>query len=213
MPIETLERELTAAERTELGVRFKRLDRTTRVSLLKAAAGSLAVCGVLAILTLLASDAPRPVIVGFWLGMTLLFTVWIGTQGRAGFRRQRTALADAIRHNRARVVRIQSNRVVEFEEIEDEGACCAFDIGDRRIVFVQGQEFYPDDEFPNSDFSLVAVLGSGNSVVDEIVVKIGARLQPERRIGRDVKDRLTIPEHLEVVEGDLETIESALKRA
>jgi hypothetical protein len=213
MPIEHFERDLTDAERTELGARVERLDRMTRFSLLKAGAASLIVCGILATLTLLASDAPRPLIVGFWLGMTLLFAVWIGTQGRAGFRRQRTALAGAIRHNRARVVRIQSSRVVEFEEIEDEGACYAFDVGDRRIVFLQGQEFYPDAEFPNRDFSLVAVLGPGNSVVDEIFVKTGAVLQPERRIGRDVKNRLTIPDHLEVMEGDLKTIEAALTSA
>lgn len=210
MPIEHVERDLTKAERAELAARVERLDRLTRFSLLKAAAASLIVCAILAAVTLLASDAPRPLIVGFWLGMTLLFNVWIGTQGRAGFRRQRTALAQAIRHNRARVCHIRSTRVVEFEEIEDEGACYAFDVGDRRIVFVQGQEFYADDEFPNTDFSLVDVLGPGNAAVDAIFIKTGARLEPERRIGRDVKDRLTIPDHLEIIEGDLETIESPL---
>jgi hypothetical protein len=213
MPIEIFERGLTNAERAELGARVERLDRLIRFSLLKAAAASLIVCGVLATFTLLASDAPRPLIVGFWLGMTLLFTVWIGTQGRAGFRRQRTALAGAIRHNRAREFRIQSSRVVEFEEIEDEGACYAFDAGDRRIVFVQGQEFYAEDDFPNTDFSLVDVLGPGNTVVDAIFIKTGARLQPERSIRRDVKNRLAIPDHLAVIEGDLKTIEAALTSA
>jgi hypothetical protein len=213
MPIERFERELTSAEKADLDARGERLDAMSRRSLLKAAAASLIVCAVLAILTLIVSDAPRTVIVGFWIGLSLLFTAWVGVPGRAGFRRQQIALAAAIRHNRVRGLRVQSRRVVQFEEIEDEGACYAFDIGDRRVLFVQGQEFYPDKSFPNTDFSLVDVLGSDNRVVDAIFAKTGTKLEPERRIEREVKNRLRMPDHLEVVEGELETIESALPRA
>jgi hypothetical protein len=75
-----------------------------------------------------------------------------------------------------------------------------------------GQEFYADDNFPNSDFSLATVLGPGNAIVDEIFTKNGAKLEPERRIARDVKDRLTIPDHLEVINADLASIETFLAR-
>ena len=210
MPVWQFERALTDLEKRELHTRLDRLQSMIRVGPLKAAAASVAVCGVLAVLTLVFSDAPRLLIVGFWLALAILFTVWIGVPGRTDIRRQHSLLTAALQHDRGRVFHVQSGRVVEFEEIEDEGACFAFDIGEGRILFVQGQEFYPDDEFPNSDFSLVTVLGPGNAVADEIFTKSGAKLDPERRITKEVKDRVTIPDHLETIEADLATIESAL---
>jgi hypothetical protein len=79
------------------------------------------------------------------------------------------------------------------------------------VIFVQGQEFYADDDFPNTDFLIVDVLGPGKVVVDTLITRDGAKLEPERRIGREVKDRLTIPEHLEVIEADLAHLESVLR--
>jgi hypothetical protein len=212
VPLQQLERALTDAEKLELQTRLDRLQSMIRVGPLKTAAASVAVCGILAILTLVFSEAPRLVIVGFWLVLAILFTVWIGVPGRADVRRQQALLTAALQDDRGRVFRVQSNRVVEFEEIEDEGACFAFDIGDGRVLFVLGQEFYADDEFPNTDFSLVTVLGPGNVITDEIFTKSGTKLEPERRIARDVKERLTIPDHLDIVDADLAAIESALPR-
>src|SRR5262245_26885986 len=212
MPVREFERALADPEKRELQTRLDRLQSMIRVGPLKAAAASVAVCGVLAILTLVFSDASRLSIVGFWLALAILFTVWIGVPGRTDIRRQHALLTAALQHDRGRGFHVQSNRVVEFDEIEDEGACFAFDIGDGRVLFVLGQEFYPDDEFPNADFSLVSVLGPNNVIADEIFVKDGTKLVPERRIAREVKDRLTIPDHLEIVEADLATIESTLPR-
>jgi hypothetical protein len=213
VPVQEFDRRLTDDEKREVARRLERLRSMVRFSLLKAFAASVLVCGALAILTLLASDAPRPLIIFFWAVLAALFTLWIGVPGRAGRRRQAATLEAALRHDRGRVFRVQSSRLVEFEELEDEGACYAFDIGEGRILFVQGQEFYADETFPNSDFSLVTVLGPGTTVVDEIFTKSGAKLEPERRIARDVKERLTIPDHLEVIDADLATIEASLPPA
>jgi hypothetical protein len=221
MPVEHLERALTEVERRELTSRFRRLESMARRSLLKAGIVSFVLCGVLGVFTVLASDAPVLVIAGFWTAMAFLFTFWTGLPGRAHGHRQSAAIAAGLAQNEGRGVRIRSTRVVEFEEIEDEGACYAFDISDGlptgasakagRVIFVQGQEFYADDDFPNTDFSIVDVLGPGKVVVDTLITRDGARLEPERRIGREVKDRLTIPEHLEVIEADLAHLESVLR--
>jgi hypothetical protein len=220
--VQEFERALTDAEKRELEARIERLQTMVRFRLPKATVASVIVCGALAALTLLVSDASRGVILAFWLGLAVLFSLWVGLPGRTGPRRQAALLEAALRHNRARVFRVQSTRVVEFEEIEDEGACYAFDVGEGspaeasakagRVVFVLGQEFYADETFPNNNFSLVTVLGPGNAVVDEIFTKNGTKLEPERRIARDVKDRLTIPDHLEVIDADLATVETFLKR-
>jgi hypothetical protein len=220
VPVQEFERTLTDAEKRELEARIERLQSMVRLRLPKATVASVIVCGALAALTLLVSDASRGVILAFWLALAVLFSLWIGLPGRTGPRRQAALLEAALRHDRARVFRVQSTRVVEFEEIEDEGACFAFDIGDGlpaeasaktgRVLFVQGQEFYADDDFPNSDFSLATVLGPGNAIVDEIFTKSGEKLEPERRIARDVKNRLTIPDHLEVIDADLASVETFL---
>jgi hypothetical protein len=213
VPVQEFDRRLTDDEKREVARRLERLRSMVRFSLLKAFGASVIVCGALAALTLLVSDAPRALIVGFWAVLAALFTLWIGVPGRSGLRRQATALEAVLQHDRAQVFRAQSTRVVEFEEIEDEGACYAFDVGGGRVLFVQGQEFYADDDFPNSDFSLATVLGPGNAIVDEIFTKSGAKLEPERCIARDVKNRLTIPDHLDIIDADLATIETSLAPA
>ena len=186
-------------------------DESSR-ALQKTGAASSAVCGVLMILTLWLSDAPAAVIVGFWTLMTIGFTLWVGLPWRRLMRGQMPILADAISANRAREIRLQSTRVVEFEEVEDEGACYAFDAGGTSSIFINGQEFYEDDDFPNSDFSMIELLGTGGTPVDVVLRKRGRKLTPERVIPAAVKDDLELPEHLTVVQSPLDALESALRR-
>ena len=125
-------------------------------------------------------------------------------------RGQARTLAEAIRTNRAREIRLQTTRVVEFEEEEDEGACYAFDHDGNAAVFIVGQEFYEDDDFPNSDFSMVEILGERGRPIDVLIIKRGRKLQPERVVPAAVKNRLELPEHLTIVPGTLDRIEAAL---
>ena len=121
-------------------------------------------------------------------------------------------LEDALTANRAREIRLVSNRVVEFEEVEDEGACYAFDHDGTSSIFITGQEFYEDDDFPNSDFSMIELLGTNGMAVDVLLLKRGGKLTPERVIPASVKETLKLPQHLEVVPAPLERVESALRR-
>jgi hypothetical protein len=178
--------------------------------LVKTALSSALVCGVLAVLTKAASNAPWLVVVLFWSALVVVFTVWIGLPWHRTMTLQVASLSDALRTGRARETRIQSTRAVEFEEEEDEGACYAFALGARASVFVVGQEFEEDDDFPNSDFAIVDLLGSHGRPVDSILVKNGTKLRPERVIAADVKRLVAIPEHLTIVEAPLDDVENAL---
>jgi hypothetical protein len=198
------------AERQGLLVRLAAARRETRLALLKTSAASVIVCGVLALLTLAASDAPRSVIIAFWSALAVLFALWIGLPWHRTMRQQVVWLDDALVANRARVTRITSDRVVEFAEEEDEGACYAFEHGPGAVVFVVGQEFYEDFDFPNSDFSLVELLGSHGRPVDTLLNKTGQRLLPERVIPASTKWQLEIPEHLTVVDAPLDRVEEFL---
>jgi hypothetical protein len=119
-------------------------------------------------------------------------------------------LESALRAGRAREIRIQSPRVVEFEEEEDEGACYAFEHDAGSSIFIVGQEFYEDEGFPNADFSIVEILGESGTPIDSRVVPHGRKLTPERIVPAAVKHRLELPDHLAVVAAPLDRVESAL---
>jgi hypothetical protein len=180
------------------------------MALVKTGAASGAVCAVLAMVTLLASNAPTGIVALFWLGLAVVFMLWIGLPWRRLMRQQAVALDEALRANQASVTRLTSARVVEFEEEEDEGACYAFEHLPDTWVFVVGQEFYEDDDFPNSDFSIVDVLGTRGQTVTSLVIKSGRKLAPARIIPAAVKRQLEIPEHMVEVRASIDALESVL---
>jgi hypothetical protein len=205
-----IERPLSDEEHSQLKARLAKARTEGMMALVKTGGASAAVCGVLAILALFASTAPRALVVAFWALLWLVFTVWIGLPWRRLMRGQEDNLAEAIRTNRAREIRLQTTRVVEFEEEEDEGACYAFDHDGHAAVFIVGQEFYEDNDFPNTDFSMVEILGHRGQAIDVLIVKRGRTLRPERIIPAAVKNGLELPEHLTIVPGELERIEALL---
>ena len=158
----------------------------------------------------MASDAPRLVVLAFWAGLGAVFTIWIGLPQRKLMRSQIPVLEDALRTNRVHEIRVQSTRVVEFEEEEDEGSCYAFETDPGSIIFIVGQEFYEDDDFPNSDFSMIEILGQRGRPVDVLLTKRGRKLVPVRVIPAAMKNRLELPEHLTEVRVSLESVEAAL---
>ena len=207
------DRTLTPAERDALRARIAHVRRERRLALAKTAISSLFVCGLLGSLTYAASAARPLVIVLFWLLATAVFTLWIGLPWHRTMEQQEAWLEDALRADRARVIRIVSPRVVQFEEEEDEGACYAFEHGPESSVFIVGQEFYEDEDFPNSDFSLIDVLGTHGGAIDTLVEKAGEKLIPERVIPAKAKHMMEIPEHLTVIKAPLDIVEHALTHA
>lgn len=117
---------------------------------------------------------------------------------------------DAQERNVAEVVHIQSVKMVEFDEINDEGACYAFQIGDDKIVFVVGQEFYRSSKFPNTDFELVHIYDRARNLVEMLVFNHGVRLKPARKISAEQKVKLNLPDHLDTYTGNLEKLENLL---
>ena len=111
------ERPLSEDEHAQLAARLANARAESTRALLKTGAASAAVCGLLLILTLLASDAPPLVIAAFWMVLWSILTLWIGIPWRRLMRGQVRIFEEAIRTNCAREIRLQANRVVEFEEI------------------------------------------------------------------------------------------------
>ena len=136
--------------------------------------------------------------------------LWSYPSTRAKFMADVHLFESALRIGEACVIRIQSNAMVEFEEEEDEGACYAFQLKERQIVFISGQEFYPSARFPNTDFSLVTVHGDEGALAASFIEKNGNKLKALKKISARQKSRLKIPDNMEIVEGNVDRIEHIL---
>jgi hypothetical protein len=83
---------------------------------------------------------------------------------------------------------VKSDRMIEVQELEDEGACYLFEVEDKKLLLLFGQEYYPGTKFPSTDFSLIRILDSKNNPVEFFIEKRGEKLKPYRTIPE--KDRL-----------------------
>ncbi|HSF15896.1 MAG TPA: hypothetical protein VLK65_10130 [Vicinamibacteria bacterium] len=207
-------RPLTETERRFLRAKIRDLKSRAGRGPHVVGVGALAI-GMLWALTLMASQAPWLLITLFWIlvGGGILF--WVRRdlgKDLAQFSNMGRALESALRRNEAEVFLIKAKSFVELEELEDEGACYAFDIDEGRIVFVVGQEFYPEAKFPSHDFSLVYLLDERGNSVHMVIEKRGRRASPARVMPGDFKRGVEIPEHLEVIRGSLSQIEEILGR-
>ena len=100
---------------------------------------------------------------------------------------------NALQHGRARVETIQAHRMIEVEELEDEGACYFFEIDSRRLYQLCGQEYYASAQFPSTDFSLIDILDSHGNPVTSFLEKKGTRLEPCKMISATDKIKDLIP--------------------
>ena len=213
--LEFSQRPLTAAEIRLLRARISSMRRRGPRA---ASAGlwiGIAAVAALWALTMALSDAPTLVITGFWLVAGSLIIFWVRRDlgsDRRTFDAIAAGLESALRRNCALVYDIRSSGFVEFEEVEDEGACYAFQLlGRNEIVFLSGQEFYEEARFPSLDFALVFPLDEAERRADMLVEKRGAKAQPQRRIPASLKARLTIPEDLRIFPGTLDDLEGRLR--
>ena len=165
--------------------------------------------------TILVSDTPLIVITGFWLivgGAILVLMQLSARRDAAHLSATANRFESAIRRNLADSYDVCATRYVQFEEVEDEGACYAFELESGQIVFLQGQQYYESAGFPCLDFSLVMPLDEQGGRVHEFLEKRSLRASPSRIIPAAEKDRLIFPDDLVRVDGPLDTIEERLQR-
>jgi hypothetical protein len=208
-------RPLTAAERRLLGAKTRDLESRLRRGP-KILVPGAAVLVILWALTLIVSGSSWLIVTSFWIVVGAGILVWVRHDLKKDlgvFRNLLREYESARRRNEAQVFEVKARAFAEFEEVEDEGACYAFEIGGNRLVFVLGQEFYPQAKFPSHDFSLVYILNQRGEPVDMAIAKRGPRVPPARTIPAAAKFELVIPEHLEVFNGKLGQIEDLLSSA
>lgn len=97
-------------------------------------------------------------------------------------------LARVLEDGRAAVTRVRATAVVEIEPLEDEGTGYVFDVGEGRVLFIKGPDYFPSDDgvpWPNTDFEIV------RAAADSRLLDVhchGAALAPLRVVPRDDVD-------------------------
>ena len=113
--------------------------------------------------------------------------------------------------NEMDVVRCQANDMVEFEEIDDEGATYAFQVEANQLWIVTGQEFYSKRNFPSTDFEIATSRGRTPFPAILRIASHGKKLSPARIISVETIRKLRIPTHSELLTGRLEDLEQLLE--
>jgi len=166
---------------------------------------------ILGILVILSSDVPIEYPIYFMLGITLLYTTWGFIENKVQISRQINNISKCLDINEVFIDHVQSSEMIEFEEIDDEGACYCFEIDQSKLLFITGQDFYKSKKFPSTDFDIVSAYGNSESIVLFKIYGNGDKLEPRRIIPWELKEKLRQPDHLEIIEGNLKDIENILK--
>jgi hypothetical protein len=209
--IDKIKRPLTDKEKRLLKTSISSAKRKFSAFRKRTAISSFTVFGVLWGLTMLASTDSWKIITTSWLCIGIGISLWIIISERQKVLKRTEAYEDALNRNEADVLHIQSDAMIEFEEVEDEGACYAYQVDDEKILFIVGQDFYSSVRFPNDNFEIIQMHDDAEHLVEMIIDKHGDKLQPLRTVAAEVKKKLRLPDHLEIVKGKLADIEQLLK--
>ena len=207
-----VQRPLNEKERRALRHAITLARKRIRAECKRGAIASPIIFGALWVLTLLAAHDLSFVLVSlFWIVTGVSISVWVGVEAFQKHRNRIAAIEDALANGKADEVRISTHAMVELQEIEDEGACYAFQVEEGKIVFVCGQDYYPTSKFPSTDFSIIHILSRDGELVELLVVEHGEKLRPLRIVSSEAKKQLQVPEDLELICGRLDDLEEILK--
>jgi hypothetical protein len=120
---------------------------------------------------------------------------------------------DILEKDIARVIHCNSTKMIEFEEIEDEGAEYLFQVEENKIFHIKGQEFYETALFPSNNFELTSIMGKeGDSPTDFYIRCIGHKISPMMVITADIKKEYIdkVSELPEIIEGNIDDLDSIM---
>jgi hypothetical protein len=211
---DSVRRPLTDRQRRAIRSKIRHLTATGRRASTICLPITAGFMGLLWLWTILASDAPWLVVTAFWFAIGAGIALWARRDMRthaAQLEGMAHGLESALTRNEADVYEIRARSFAVLEEVEDEGACYAFQLEGDQLVFIVGQEFYEAARFPSLDFSLVYPLDEHGNTVDMFIEKRGDKAKPTTTIPSAVKERLDVPQHLEIRTGIIDNLEAVLR--
>jgi hypothetical protein len=191
LAMENVERPLNKVEKRLLTERIERL-RRRRASVLRRIAMAVGiVVGGLWAATLAFSDAPWPVVSGFWIVVGVGIGFWVFRNESASLAFAKANIESALRYDHVSVVDVRASELVEIEEQEDEGACWLFQLKEE-ILVLSGQEYYETARFPNDDFSLIEIRREDGRMLERLIESRGKKLTPARRLPASTRSTLPV---------------------
>ena len=159
------------------------------------------ISALLWVATLLASDSSWTVVTAFWLVVGGAIGIWSYRSQGSGSRHMLGGLESALTRNEADVYDVRASAFADVAEDEDEGALYVFALGEDRMVWISGQEFYEGRRFPCLDFTLVYPLTEGGTPAWMLTERRSAKASPAFTLPSSFRERPDAPEHLEVWRG------------
>lgn len=108
-------------------------------------------------------STPRPVLALCLFGPGVIATVCVCWRTLSHAARSEPPFDRDLREGQAEQLHVTASEVVELEEYEDEGSGFFFDVGDGRLLYMQGQ--YLDDDALNDDSSSEQPAEDGSAAV------------------------------------------------
>ncbi len=147
----------------------------------------------------------------FWLVLGIVITLWVYRDVKPYAHVLQEKFRSALRQDTACEVRVYSNKVIAFENVQDrKKGWYAFQLDDERMVFVSGRFCQRVRGFPTSDFSVVDIADEKGNLVVGFARNHGHPLIAVRTISEREAVQLRIPEHMEIVRGNLTEIDTLL---
>lgn len=149
----------------------------------------------------------------FWLVVGTAITLWAYRDVKPHAHVLQEKLRSALRQNAACEIRIRisSSMVIECENKQDhKKGWYGFQFDDEHIVFVSARFCQRVRGFPTSDFSMVDIADEKGKIIAGYARNHGDPLVPLRTISKQEAGRLRIPEHMEIVSGNLTQIDTLL---
>lgn len=203
-------RSLTETQRKLLAEEIKEIHDRKRLFCRRLAIAYLSFCIFCCGLTIFAANVAWYWAVIAWSLIGACLFGWSVLEENSKNRKHVDRLARILEKNEAEVIHVESHEMVEFEEIEDEGATYAFQVDSEQILLLSGQEFYPTEAFPSSRFEIICMNDAMKCGLDTSIESFGDKLQPLRTISVAAQNNFRYVQGVEVLNGRLNDIERLL---
>ena len=147
----------------------------------------------------------------FWFVLGAVITLWAYRDVKPHARSLQEKFRSALRQNTACEIRVCSNIFVEYENKGDrKKGWYAFQTDDGCVVFIRAQFCQRFRKFPTSHFSMVDIADEKGNVVAGYARNHGDPVVPIRSITEKEAAGLRTPDHMEIVSGNLNEIDTLL---
>jgi len=106
------------------------------------------------------------------------------------------------KENKVHSIVVKSNDYISIPEHEDEGNYFLFQLRDKKILYIGGQEFYTSATFPNNNFEIVIATDPKSKIVLLNKYDLGEKISPKIKLNKKQSIKLTDTQIEEIKEQD-----------